>query len=164
MGKYLTSTSGGVLTPDQAAALQGTDGTPNAGNKYLTSEAIIVTAENKDSVTILKGQPLKVHASGIGVQLAGNLDACIAFAGTDTVVGEAVPLRVAGLINRSDWTPITGSSALAALGVYFLNGTPGRLTTAFPQASAGAMDRAAISNGKFHGTIWALTPNGTICV
>ena len=122
----------GVLTPDQSAALLGSDGVPGAGNKYLTSEAIIVTAENKDSVIILKGQPLKIHPSGTGVQLASQSSVCRVFAGADTAVGAAVPVRAAGIITLSDWASITGSSSLTAGGVYYLSGTPGQLTATPP--------------------------------
>lgn len=132
MSKFLTSTSGGVLTPDQAAALAGTDGTPNAGNKYLTAEAIIVTAENKDSVTILKGQPLRVHSSGVGVQRADCFSICRTFAGADTTVGAAVPVRTTGVITLSDWTAVVGSSLLASGGIYFLTVTAGMLSITPP--------------------------------
>lgn len=122
----------GGVTSDQAAALGGTDGTPNASNKYLTSQAIIITAENKDSVTILKGQPLKVHSSGVGVQLADKSSICRTFAGADTVVGAAVPVRVAGVITLADWTAIIGNALLAPGGTYFLTGTAGVLSTTPP--------------------------------
>ena len=34
-------------------------------------------------------------------------------------------------------------------------------TAVFPHASAGASFHAAISSGKFHGTIWPATPSGS---
>ena len=34
-------------------------------------------------------------------------------------------------------------------------------TTVLPSASAGAIFQASISSGKFHGTIWPITPTGT---
>jgi hypothetical protein len=34
-------------------------------------------------------------------------------------------------------------------------------TTVFPQASAGAIFQAAMSSGKFHGTIAPTTPTGS---
>ena len=62
------------------------------------------------------------------------------------------------------WTTPGGSSASwqisasssAVSGVV----SAGLSTAVLPQASAGASFQAAISSGKFHGTIWAATPSG----
>ena len=40
----------------------------------------------------------------------------------------------------------------------------GLSTEVLPQASAGASFQAAISSGKFHGTICAATPSGSTCL
>ncbi len=122
----------GTLTSDQPAAMAGIDGQPGSANRFITESSLIVSAENKDIVPILKGQPLKTHPSGIGVRLASSADTCVALAGGDAIVGGAVPIRAAGVISLPDWTLITGSSLLDPLGVYFLNTVPGHLTTAIP--------------------------------
>jgi hypothetical protein len=40
----------------------------------------------------------------------------------------------------------------------------GLSTTVLPQASAGAIFHAAISNGKFHGMICPATPRARVCL
>ena len=56
--------------------------------------------------------------------------------------------------SSASWQISASSSALS--GVV----SAGFSTAVLPQASAGASFHAAISSGKFQGTIWAATPSG----
>ena len=65
-------------------------------------------------------------------------------------------------------TTPAGRPASAAISASFraVSGdcSAGLTTAAQPAASAGASERIAMPSGKFHGTMWAVTPIGSIMV
>jgi hypothetical protein len=88
------------------------------------------TAENKDSVTIQKGQAVTIHSSGVGV-IRADADLpgapCDAIAGEDVAPGFSGTFITAGSLDQPDWTNVIGAPSLAAKATYYLSRTPGRL-------------------------------------
>ena len=98
-------------------------------------EASYLTAENKDSVSILKGQPVTPHPSGTGIiraSAADNTKNAIGLAFEDVAPGFSVRIITSGPFQMSDWTPVTGTVTLAALAIYYLGTDLGTLVTIPP--------------------------------
>lgn len=96
------------------------------------------SAENKDSTTILKGQPVAIHSSGTGIVRANatnNTKNTIGLAGQDVAQGFSSPVSISGPFSMADWTNVTGSSLLASIAVYYLDTVAGKLTTTPPVAT-----------------------------
>jgi hypothetical protein len=94
-------------------------------------------SQNKDVVTIRKGQPVAVHSSGVGVVLAGaalNGMYAVGLAKEDIAVGASGPIADFGDFQMSDWTPVVGSPSLAAKATYFLSDVVGQLSTVSPSS------------------------------
>lgn len=92
-------------------------------------------AENKDVVTIYPGMVVAPHPSGTGVILAQNpLPArpAIGLSRTTTAPTFSDRFQSDEYLTLADWTAVTGSVSLTALGIYFLSSTPGQLTTTAP--------------------------------
>jgi len=97
------------------------------------------TDENKDGVTVDAGMAVAAHSSGTGFLRANatdNTKNAIGLLQTDTASLSSGPVQVDGPFTLSDWTAVTGSATLAALGVYFLDTVAGKLT-ATPPSSGG---------------------------
>jgi hypothetical protein len=79
------------------------------------------------AVSVLQGQPVYVDPITGGVSLSKVLG--LAF--SDVAAGYICSLADT-LVNRSDWTPITGTATLTAGATYFLDTSAGMLTTTPP--------------------------------
>lgn len=103
----------------------------------ITGQSENFTAENKDAVTILAGQPVTIHSSGTGIVLADatvKATACVGLALVDvapTVIGV---VSTDGPFTLADWTSVIGAVTLATKGRYFLDDVAGKLTTTPPTA------------------------------
>ena len=98
-------------------------------------------AENKDSVTILKGMVVCGHDSGSGIQRAdastATLLPALGFATRDAAVGFSAPVQSEGPLRLTDWSDVTedASATLTAKSEYFLSQTaPGKIRLGPPDA------------------------------
>lgn len=110
------------------------------------------SAQNKDSVTILKGQPVAVHSSGTGIVRASatnNGKNTIGLVAQDIDINFSGNVSTSGPLTQADWTNVTGGSLLATIAVYYLDTVAGRLTVTPPTATGNVV--------QFVGR--ALTPN-----
>ncbi len=92
--------------------------------------SLVFTAENKDVVGLVPGQPVAAHPSGTGVQRAVATSP-MPFVGlvlTTTAVGFAAEVRSVGFLTLADWSAVAGTPTLAAGTSYFLSATPGLMT------------------------------------
>lgn len=118
--------------------------TGNSG-KFLTTNGLIAswgaaatdtfTAENKDSVTILAGQPVSAHSSGTGIIRAvatANTTRVLALATESIAAGATGTFLASGMLTLTDWTSVTGATTLVARATYLLSATTATLTTTAP--------------------------------
>jgi hypothetical protein len=94
--------------------------------------ALSLPGKNKDTVAFAVGTPLAMHSSGTGfvrADASDNLHNCIGLATVGAAPDGTEVAQLDGPVILSDWTAVTGSTALAPRGVYFLSDTPGMLTT-----------------------------------
>lgn len=101
----------------------------------LTAEAL-PTAITNDAVIV--GQPLRMAPTGrlnlaIATSQAGAR--VVGLVAQDAAAGSTTTYRTEGAIERSDWTPITGTAELVPGAAYFLAGSSGRLSTTAPTSS-----------------------------
>jgi len=92
-------------------------------------------AENKDIVTVLRGQPVTVHSSGTGFVRANasdNTKHTVGLLDVDTNVGASNNIITDGVFYMGDWTNVIGSATLAPKSDYFLDTVSGKLTTTPP--------------------------------
>lgn len=97
------------------------------------------TAENKDIVTIKKGQPVTIHSSGTGIVLASAANSAtlaIGLAAEDIAVAAIGTVTTDGPLTNADWTDTVGAVTLTTKRQYYLSVTAGMLTLA-PPSSAG---------------------------
>ena len=88
---------------------------------------------------------------------AGEGDLVDAAARTSAAPAAPSPGRIDTTPGGSSASWKISASSSAVSGVV----SAGLRIAVLPQASAGASFQAAISSGKFHGTIWATTPSGS---
>lgn len=99
------------------------------------SKSPSITAENKETFTILKGQAVASHPSGNGIILANataNTKNAIGVAGQDIAPAAAGKVILDGPFQLADWSSVTGVTILAPLAVYYLDVTSGKLMTSPP--------------------------------
>lgn len=99
------------------------------------SSGSTLSAENKDGTTISAGMPAARHSSGTGVVHGNATDAskqAIGLATIDIAAGVSGNVQLSGTLQLADWTAVTGTTTLVALGLYYLNTTSGLLTTTPP--------------------------------
>lgn len=128
-----------------APGIDGEDGDPGPMGPAGSGE--VFTAENKDVVPILKGQPVAVDPSGVGVVLANGTvygKECVGLATEDIAVGFTGVILVDGPLELADWTDVTGSADLVPLGVYFLDTVSGKLTTTPPETVGYVLQRCGV--------------------
>lgn len=102
---------------------------------YVRPKPNVFSAQNKDIVTILQGQPVAIHSSGSGVVLASaslNGMSAVGLASKDIAVGASGDIQTDLSITLANWTNIIGSANLASKADYFLSGTAGSLTITAP--------------------------------
>lgn len=109
------------------AGEQGPPGPPGAG-------VDLISGENKDGTSILKGMPVAIHSSGSGFIKASTTigHQAIALANEDmaiSTVGDAVSI---GILENTNWTSVTGTTNLVSGSKYYLSDTPGQLVTTDP--------------------------------
>lgn len=95
-------------------------------------------AENKDIVTILRGQWVAIHESGSGVVLANAEDNnrnAVGVMGADTFVGATQNVVTDEVFTLADWSNVTGSAVLQGGSVYFLDTRSGYMTTEAPETN-----------------------------
>lgn len=101
----------------------------------IGADGSVFIAENKDSVTIKKGQPVSNHSSGtgviraIGTGLAGEV---VGLANEDIGVGEKKQILVDGRMYLASWVDATGAASLTAEATYFLDIVAAKITTTAP--------------------------------
>lgn len=103
----------------------------------IGDDGSIFIAENKDGVTIKKGQPVSVHSSGTGVVRAiatSMAGAAIGVAYEDIAVGEKKQILVDGKLYLANWTDATGSASLTAEATYFVDTTAAKISTTAPSS------------------------------
>lgn len=122
------------LRPQQLISLQLTDETPNDDS----SSALSNTPAAETDEQLLKGQPLYLLSNGHLRRAIASSRATAAVCGlaaAPAAVGIGAHYQTEGVIERSDWTPITGSTDLMPGQPYFLSPSePGRLTPIAPIA------------------------------
>lgn len=105
------------------------------------------SAENKDVVTIKAGQPVAIHSSGVGIIRADATapgKESIGIAMVDIAVGFAGAILVDGPMMLADWTDATGAVTLDPRAIYFLETTPGKLTTTPPAVPGNVLQRCGL--------------------
>lgn len=94
------------------------------------------SAENKDIVTIKRGQWVAVHSSGSGVVRASASSSqrpAIGVMSADTAVGATQNVVADEVFTLSDWSEVAGTVNLQGGRVYFLSGlTSGKMTLDAP--------------------------------
>lgn len=114
------------------------------GNQLLNAasnggSASTYTAENKDSITLIKGTPVTQDGSGVGFIRASssvNGSFCVGLVANNTAHLVSGPVQIDGVIELDDWTLIAGSISLIPKASYFLSSTPGKITSD-PNSSPG---------------------------
>lgn len=96
-----------------------------------------IDLENKEAFTILTGQPVALHTSGVGIMLAQAFTpfrACIGLAAEDIPTLTVGPVRTEGVQSQLDWTASIGTSTFPpGTPRWFLSTvTPGTFQTAEP--------------------------------
>ena len=135
----------------------GIKGSSTGGGITSESETKF-TAENKDASDVDPGMAVKIHSSGVGVELAladsvGNRAAALCIATAAITNGNSGPFRTDGVVDLSDWTDATGSATLSAFAVYYLDqSNNGMLTTTAPTTVGQIVQRigTAISSTKLY--------------
>lgn len=93
-------------------------------------------AQNKDIVTILRGQWVAIHSSGSGVVLANARDTLKPAVGQmsqDTNVGATQNVVTDEVFTLTDWSNVTGTSSLTSPANFFLSAErSGYMTTTAP--------------------------------
>jgi hypothetical protein len=95
-------------------------------------------AENKDIVTIKRGQWVAIHESGSGVVLANaddNTHNAIGMMSADTSVGATQNVVTDEVFTMADWGEVTGATTLHGGANYFLDTRSGRMTTEAPEVT-----------------------------
>jgi len=111
---------------------------PPGGGGGFTS----IQMENKDVITLPAGTPVAAHTSGSGfirADASNNNKNAIGITNEQINVGFSGEVLLTGPVTLADWTDITGTSNLAARGLYFLDTTAGMLTTTAPSSSGQAV-------------------------
>ena len=88
-------------------------------------------AENKDIVTILRGQWVAIHPSGSGVVLANATNdqrPAVGMMSQDTSVGATQNVVTDQVFTLSDWSNVTGATTLRGGANYFLDTRSGYMT------------------------------------
>lgn len=111
-------------------------------------------AENKDIVTILRGQWVAIHSSGSGVVLANasnNQKPAIGMMSADTNVGATQNVVTDEVFTLTDWGNVAGAAALQGGANYFLDTRSGYMTTTAPAIHNQVAQRVgrAISTTQF---------------
>ena len=91
--------------------------------------------ENKELVTILKGQAVGIHFSGVGIVYANasnNLKNAIGLMCEDVGPGFNSLVCTDGPLELADWSSVIGAVFLSAKAIYFLSTTSGMLVTVPP--------------------------------
>lgn len=102
------------------------------------SSGVSFTAQNKDVVTIRKGQPVTIHSSGSGIVLASASSLstlAIGLAAEDITVGANGLVTTTGPFTNSDWTNTVGSLTLSTKKFYYLSTVAGKLVVSPPSSS-----------------------------
>ena len=95
-------------------------------------------AENKDTVTIRRGQWVAIDESGSGVVLANaedNSRPAVGVMSADTSVGATQNVVTDEVFTLTDWSNITGMTTLQGGLVYFLDTRSGYMTTIAPDTT-----------------------------
>lgn len=103
--------------------------------------------------TIAIAQPIYLKSNGhvdlAQANAAGTTQVC-GLALTGAVATNSVDYQIDGVIERSDWTAITGSASLQRGAVYFLSAaTAGRLTTTAPTSGYSVVVGRALTTTRF---------------
>lgn len=127
-----------------------TDSTGNVateiGNSTMINELIAAagggggsnltfTAQNKDSITLIKGTPVATHSSGTGfirTNASDNVHTCIGLLAEDIAAGVSGKVQIGGMVQLSDWSALIGFVSLSSKGIYFIGTSVGQLTTTPP--------------------------------
>jgi hypothetical protein len=99
--------------------------------------ALLYTSQNKDSVPLLAGQVVTVHASGTGIVRAAATPTTggVGIVTAPAAVGEAPQIQTDGVVSLLDWSSSTGTVSLSPRGVYYLDTVQGGLTLTPPTAT-----------------------------
>lgn len=107
------------------------------------------TAENKDSVTLVKGMAVTQDNSGTGVRRADcsvNAGFSVGLAQQDITSLSSGPVQTDGILTLSDWTAIIGSVSLTPKTKYYLDANGGgKLTATAPTTPGYLLQRIGIS-------------------
>ena len=106
----------------------------------LRTDSLVFSSQNKDTTTLLPGQPVTMHSSGVGVVRASawcGLQA-VGIVTTATAPGFAVALRAIGMLTLDDWVAVTGFPLLTPRSIYYLSLTAGQLTD-IPTVASGTL-------------------------
>jgi hypothetical protein len=125
----------GPAGPAGAPGAPGPPGPPGPAGPTVE----LYAGQNKDVSPFSIGMPIARHPSGTGFIIADNTTTARSVMGLATVgaaVGFTETIQVQGMFSLANWTSITGSANLTALGDYFLSSTPGMLTTS-PSSTPG---------------------------
>jgi hypothetical protein len=145
-GEFNAGTFGTATTPGQFLRVLETDGGLVTGGTFgpivkadLPADLGGVDGENKSGSTMVPGQAVAVHSSGVGFVLADATDATLPAAGlvvTGAAASASVTVLTDGLLTLADWSAVTTAAAasLSAHAVYFLSTTAGKITTLAPTA------------------------------
>lgn len=102
------------------------------GIQGATGPGTIFPAVNMETFTISAGQPVAVHLSGFGVQLACAASPaleCVGFAIADVPPATSGSFQCSGPLTVSSWTVAFGAANLPAQPRIYLSVTPGMVAS-----------------------------------
>lgn len=95
-------------------------------------------AENKDNVTIRRGQLVAIHSSGTGVVRANasdDLRNAVGLMAADTAVGATQNVMTDEVFTLADWSEVAGTVQLQGGKYYYLDTTSGHMALVSPQTT-----------------------------
>lgn len=129
----------------QIPGLQGPPGPAGSGGGGSSSTFETI---NKVGLTLVDGQAVATHSTGAGVVLANSSNAslvCIGLVETGGANLASCTIQTEGPFELADWTPIIGSTSLAAKTVYYLDVTSGKLTATAPSTVGQIVQRIGVA-------------------
>ena len=95
-----------------------------------------------------QGMVAAVHSSGTGVAFAnatGTGLRAVGIAKESITASTSGEIHTDGPLTMSDWTSVTGSTNLTAMGRYYLDTTDGKLTTTPPSSSGNLVQLVGVA-------------------
>lgn len=126
--------------PD-GGAIRADDDVPvsRGGSNYRVRSTGYFSSENKDASPFAIGQPVGAHPSGSGLILAtANNVPAVGLSAAASSPGATSIAKLEGKLSLTDWSGVTGASALVPLARYYISATPGMLTTT-PDSTPGKL-------------------------